>query len=191
MTQQSNIMALKSKAQRGFSNVQIAIGILVGVIVLLGSLSGYQYISQAKVNNEITTLGDLKSATVRYGQFAGLFTPANVTEAILNGQNFFNTAGLVVTGAAATPTITNQWGGTVTVAVGTANVAGDAIAFTFSNVPGDACRQLGTRVDNVAAVVSINAVNTKAAGAPTNVGTVTTQCAAGGAANTLVYTMTR
>lgn len=191
MTQQSNIMALKSKAQRGFSNVQIAIGILVGVIVLLGSLSGYQYISQAKVNNEITTLGDLKSATVRYGQFAGLFTAANVTEAILNGQNFFNTAGLVVTGAPAAPVITNQWGGTVTVGVGTANVAGDAIDFTFSNVPGDACRQLGTRVDNVAAVVSINAGNTKAAGAQTNVGTVTTQCATPGDANTIIYTMTR
>lgn len=191
MTQQSNIMALKSKAQRGFSNVQIAIGILVGVIVLLGSLSGYQYISQAKVNNEITTLGDLKSATVRYGQFAGLFTAANVTAAILNGQNFFNTAGLVVTGAPAAPVITNQWGGAVAVGVGAANVAGDAIDFNFSNVPGDACRQLGTRVDNVAAVVSINNVITKAAAVPTNVGTVTVQCAAGGDANVIVYTMTR
>jgi hypothetical protein len=191
MTQQSKIRALKSKAQRGFSNVQIAIGILVGVIVLLGSLSGYQYISQAKVNNEITTLGDLKSATVRYGQFAGLFTATNVTAAILNGQNFFNTAGLVVTGAAAAPVITNQWGGAVTVGVGTANLLGDAIAFTFTNVPGDACRQLGTRVDNVASVVSINNVDTKAAGAQTNVGTVTTQCAAGGDANTIIYTITR
>lgn len=191
MTQPSKIKVLKLKAQQGFSNVQIAIGILVGVIILLGSLGGYQYITQAKVNNEISILGDLKAATVRYGQFAGVFSATNVTASILNGQNFFSSAGLSVTGTAAAPVVTNQWGGGVTVAVGTANVLGDAIAFTFPNVPGNACRELGTKVDNLAATVSIGGTVTKAVGASSNAGTVTTQCAAGGDSNTIIYTISK
>lgn len=84
-----NALKIKKLSQRGFTNVQIAIGILVGVIILLGSLGGYQYINQAKVNNEISNITDLRSATVRYGQFTGTFTSANVTTPILLGLNFF------------------------------------------------------------------------------------------------------
>jgi PilS N terminal len=189
MTKQSKINALKLSAQRGFSNVQIAIGILVGVIILLGSLGGYQYISQAKVNNEISTLGDLKAATVRYGQFVGVFSATNATAAILNGQNFFNGAGLTVTGTAAAPVVTNQWGGVVTIAVGNGNTAGDSIDFTFPGVPGDACRDLGTKVDNLAAKVTIGGTVTKAVAAATDPAKVTTQCAAGGQNNTIIYTI--
>lgn len=187
MTKQSKINSLKLSAQRGFSNVQIAIGILVGVIILLGSLGGYQYINQAKVNNEITTLGDLKAATVRYGQFAGVFTSTNVTLAILNGQNFFHGGGLVSTTTTDATTISNQWGGSVTASVGTAGSAGDSIDFTFSNVPSAACQELGSKVDNLAAKVSINANVTKAVGAATDLAAVTKHCAAN--SNTIIYTM--
>lgn len=191
MTKKSKINALKLKAQQGFSNVQIAIGILVGVILLLGSLGGYQYITQAKVDNEISILNELKASTVRYGQVAGAFSDTNVTLSILNGQNFFNSAGLVVTGTAAAPAVNNQWSGTVTVAVGTANVAGDAIAFTFTRVPRNACNELGTKVDNLAATVTIGGTTTKAVGAGSNAATVTAQCAAGGESNTIVYTLAK
>jgi outer membrane murein-binding lipoprotein Lpp len=189
MTKQSKINALKLSAQRGFSNVQIAIGILVGVIILLGSLGGYQYINQAKVNNEITTLADLKAATVRYGQFAGLFTSTNVTLAILSGQNFFNGAGLASSGSGTDLVISNQWGGKVTVAVGTAGVAGDSIDFTFTNVPSNACQELGSKVDNLVAKVKIGTTDTKAVGAASNLASVTTACTGGGQANTIIYTM--
>jgi len=191
MTQASKINALKLKAQQGFSNVQIAIGILVGVIMLLGSLGGYQYITQAKVDNEIAILSDLKAATVRYGQFAGVLADANTTASILNGRNFFKGAGLAVTGGADAPTVNNQWGGTVTVAVGTANTLGDAINFTFTNVPSNACRDLGTKVDNLAAKVQINATTTKAVGGRTNPSTVTTKCASDGDSNTITYTLSK
>jgi hypothetical protein len=182
---------IKSTAQRGFSAIQIAIGILVGVIILLGSLGGYQYIMMAKVNNEISTLGDLKAATVRYGQFSGTFTAVNVTSSILNGQNFFTSSGFTVSGTGAAPIINNQWGGLVTAAKATGISADDSIAFTFNGVPNTACRELGTKVDNLAISVSINGTATKAAGAATNPATVTTQCAATADANVIIYTMQR
>jgi hypothetical protein len=79
----------------------------------------------------------------------------------------------------------------VVAAVGTANVAGDAIAFTFTRVPRNACNELGTKVDNLAATVSIGGTVTKAVGASSNAGTVTTQCAAGGESNTIIYTLAK
>jgi hypothetical protein len=188
---QSTRARVKRQVQRGFSNVQIAIGILVGVIILLGSLSGYQYIGQVKVNNEISTLGDLKAATVRYGQFAGQFSATNVTAAILNGQNFYNGAGLSVSGTPAVPVVNNQWGGLVTAAFGTAITAGDSIAFTFTGIPNSACRDLGTKVDNLASSVSINGATTKSVGGASLPASVTTQCAATSDNNTIIYTIAK
>lgn len=181
------------KSQQGFSNVQIAIGILVGVIILLGSLGGFQYVEQAKVNNEVAVITDLKSATVRYAQFAAPFTADNTTDVILNGQNFFRSAGISVTGTAAAPVITNQWGGAVTVAQAQSLNAGDSIDFTFTSVPNSICNDIATKLDNVVARIEINGTETKAVGNPTNPATVTTQCAASviANANTLVYRIQR
>jgi hypothetical protein len=180
----------KNKKQGGFTNVQIAIGILVGVILLLGSLSGYQYINQAKVNNEISTLSDLRTATVRYGQFSGVLTSSNMTTAILNGLNFFTSSGLSVTGSGGTTAVGNQWGGTVVPTVGTINTAGDSIIFTFSGVSTYACKELGTKLDNIASIISINATVTKASGASSNAATVGTACTSGDA-NSMAYTFSR
>ena len=79
---------IKNK-EAGVTNTQVAIVTLVGVILLLGSLGGFQYIGQAKVSNEIATLSDLRAATVRYGQTVGTFTTTNLTVPILAGFNFF------------------------------------------------------------------------------------------------------
>lgn len=175
----SYFQSLKKSAQRGFSNVQIAIGILVGVIILLGSLGGYQYIVQAKVNNEISLITDLRSATVRYGQFTGVFNSTNVTEAILTGLNFFPNGQPV-----------NSFGGTIVPAVGTINTAGDSIQFTFNGISTYACKQIGTMLDNVVSIVSINGTTTKAAGASSLPLSVGTACTAGDG-NVLVYTISR
>lgn len=81
-------------------------------------------------------------------------------------------------------------GGTITPAVGTINNAGDSIAFTFTGVSTYACREVGTKVDNIASVVTINGTTTKAAGGVTNALDVTTACVTGDA-NTMVYTIAR
>lgn len=173
--------------QRGYSNIQIAIGILVTIIALLGALSGYQYIQQAKVNNEISMLTDLKSATIRLGGGRPLFTGTEITVANLSGMNFFQGAGLTVTGA----TVSNQWGGTVTPSVGTISQAGDSLTFTFTGVPTGACRELGTKVDNIAARVEIGGTETKAPGGTTAIGDVVTGCNSATDSNTIAYTFAR
>lgn len=181
------ILSARRKAQQGFSNVQIAIGILVGAIIMLGSLGGYQYIVQAKVNNEVSTISDLRSATLRYGQFAGAFSTTNVTLAILNGQNFFRSSGLTVTGAGTTLAVTNQWGGAVTAT----NSGGNFIDFTFNGVPDEACNEIARQLDNVVSQITINTTVTKAIGAASNLATVTTQCAANANSNTMIYRLQR
>jgi len=165
--------------QRGYTNIQLAIGMIVAVLILLGSIAGYKYIDQAKVNNELSILTDLKSATTRYGQFTGIFTTTNMTTTILTGLNFFPNN-----------STTNQWGGTISAAIGTINTAGDSIDFTFTNVPTYACKEIGTKVDNIASVVTIGSTKTKAAGAATTPLSVTTACATGDN-NTIIYTLSR
>lgn len=189
MTKTQTTSVFKKNQQRGFSNVQIAIGILVGVISLLGSLSGFQFINQAKVTNEINALTDLKSSTMRYGQFVPSFT-GNVSLDTLNEQNFFTASGFTFTGGA-TPSLTNQWGGAVTVAAGTAVVAGDAIDFTFTNVPVAACKELATKVDNFTAKVKIGSAATtidRTTSASTKIGYAKTNCTDPA---TIVYTITK
>ena len=176
--------------EAGVTNTQVAIVTLVGVILLLGSLGGFQYIGQAKVSNEIATLSDLRAATVRYGQFAGTFTSTNVTVPILAGFNFFASSGLSVSGTGTTTAVANQWGGTVTVAVGTNATAGDAIDYTFSGVSTAACRELGTKVDNIVSKVTIGSTVTKAVGGASNSATVVTACASGDN-NSMTYTIAR
>ena len=176
--------------EAGVTNTQVAIVVLVGVILLLGALGGYQYISQAKVNNEISMLSDMKAATVRYGQFAGTFNKDGTDLATLHGLNFFAGAGLTVTGAGATLQVGNQWGGTVVPAVGNVVAAGDSIAYTFTGVSTYACKELGTKVDTIASKVSINGEATKLAGAHTLAADVVANCAAGDN-NTMLYTIAR
>lgn len=179
------------KNQQGFSNVQIAIGILVSVIILLGSLGGFQYVEQAKVNNEVSVITDLKAATVRYGQFAAPFTAANVTGPILNGQNFFRSSGISVTGTAAAPVMTNQWGGPVTVTPGESVNPGDSIDFTFNSVPNNICNEIATKLDSIVENIDVNGTVTKAVGNPTDPLAVTTACAVGNDENIIIYTIKR
>lgn len=178
------------KNQQGFSNVQIAIGILVSVIILLGSLGGFQYVEQAKVNNEVSVITDLKAATVRYGQFAAPFTDVNVNESILNGQNFFRSSGISVTGTAEALVMTNQWGGPVTVAFGTSVNPGDSIDFAFVSVPNSICNDIATKLDTIVEQIKIGDVVTKVVGNPTNPLAVTTACA-GDNNNIIIYTIKR
>ena len=175
--------------EAGVTNIQVAIVTLVGVVLLLGALGGFRFVTQAKVSNEMTTLADLRAAVVRYGQFTGTFTTANTTVPILAGFNAFASSTLTITTNAQATTVTNQWGGTVTSDVGTNNAVGDAIAFTFNGVPKAACRELGTQVDNIAAKVVINATTTKNTGAATDGSSVNTACNTD--SNTMIYHLAR
>lgn len=179
----------KLKSQAGNAAVQTAITLMVGVILLIGTVGAYKYIGQAKIGNEINELSDIKNATVRYGQSVGLFTSTNATIAVLTGLNFFPSHNVTSSGTASA-TVSNQWGGTVTPAVGTINTAGDSLVFTYTGITTDACRELVTKLDNVASVITVGATTTKAAGASTVASTAIAACAAGDNL-TMSYTFAR
>jgi hypothetical protein len=178
--------------QKGFNNVQIAVGILVAVVTMLGSLGSYVYVSQAKVNNEISELNDLQSNTVRYGAaISSAFTSSNMTLAILSGINFFPSSR--VSGSSTTPVVSNQWGGAITVAVGTINSSGDSIAFSYTGVPDYACKEIATKVDNIASIITVNSVVVKSNGSASSAATVGTACGSTGNTNnnTMIYTISK
>lgn len=179
------IQKRRIEAQKGVSNVQIAIGVLVAVVALLGAVGGYIYVNSAKVNNEIQVLSDIKANTVKFGQSVGTFTADNSAIGTLIGLAFFNNPLLATTAT----TVTDQWGGAVTVAPGTTNTAGDSLTFTFAGIPSHACAELALRVDAIATTVSVNGTSTKSVGVASNPATVATKCAA--AVNSIAYTFSR
>jgi hypothetical protein len=87
--------------------------------------------------------------------------------------------------------VTNEWGGRVTVAVGTVNTAGDSIVFTRTAYPEVGCTLVGTSLDDLAERVVIGATTTKTPGARSNVAAVNTACRAGGNNTTMVVTIAK
>jgi nitrate/nitrite transporter NarK len=84
-------------------------------------------------------------------------------------------------------TITDRWGGAVTVASGTLKVAGDSVILTYNNVPQAECTQIVPGVANSVRVITIGGTSVKADGQAVNLTTVGSQCAAGSTANTITY----
>ncbi len=189
----------RPSTQRGITTVQIAIGILVSIIALVGSFGGFQYVAQAKVNTDINILADLKTSTVRYGSTlgpGGFIATTNVTMAQLNNLGFFALTGLTV---ASDASVKNQYNGAVAVAVA-ANTdiepGTEGLNFTFSGLPSAACRDIASRIDNIAHSIKAGikaggAVFVKTRGAAVDAVATATNCAGTGNVNELVVTFSR
>jgi hypothetical protein len=182
------------KNQAGYTNVQIAIGVLVSVIAVLGAISGFTYLNQAKVNNEIALIGDVRANTSKFISTQGLGVTTTPAIATLANLGFFPT-NLVTNIGLSTATVANQWGGTINVTSARgdgvavdATHPSDSIAYTFTNVPDAACRILGVSLDSVVSGLKIGANTIKTSLAPTSSpALVGTSCT--GNANSLVYTI--
>ena len=97
---------------------------------------------------EPAELADFKANVASFGSRVGLFTATNAgLEALIN-QNFFPAS--MVSGTAPNRIVTNQWGGSYTVAIGTISNAGDALVLTSGAIPAFACTELGTSLNQVA-----------------------------------------
>ena len=198
LTQSHRLLSLGVKsrslsAQKGYTNIQLAIGILVSVVAVLGAIGGFTYVTQAKVNNQLNYLSDLKASTGRLFLQLGAASASAQTLAQLAAFGFFpaNTV-TTTTGTGGGTTVTNQWGGAIQVATGTAGVAGDSLNFTFTGVPADACVAIGLGVDSIADVVKIDGVTTKAYGASSVAATVlgNTACSSAQATgHTFIFTI--
>ena len=149
--------------QRGVSLVQLSFIIGIGAILLIFAATyGPRFFTKSKVQNEVSALADFRSNVVTLGSRVGLFTATNASREALINQNFWPMT--MVSGTAPNRVVTNQWGGNYTVAVGTVVTAGDSIALTTTGIPAQACTELGTSLDGVANVITINGTNFQATG---------------------------
>lgn len=175
----------RTKKQGGYIQ-GLVIVIVVLAIVGIGILTiGYNKIFQSKVQNEVLLVSDWATNTKAYGAQVGLFTAANAGLPALVGRGFFapNTVG----GTLIAPTVMNQFKGGVTVAIGTINVAGDALRFTTTTVPDRECKLIATSLDSAVYGLTVNAVQTK--WPPTAIVTTpaTVDAACTGGNNSLTY----
>ena len=186
----------RKQAQRGITTVQVAIGILVSVIALVGSFAGFQYVQQAKVNTDVAAMADLKAATMRYGSVLGTngFHTGNSSLPQLISMGFFGSSAFSVSGTTA---VLNQYQGPVSVAI--PNDLGsnfDGLAFIFQGMPATSCRDVAMRIDNLAATIWGGGANSathqiKPLNGTVDPGTAIIACSGTGSTNMLRVTFTR
>lgn len=164
-----------ARDQRGVSFVQLSFIIgIASLLVVAAIIYGPRYFTKAKLQNEVSALTDFRAATASFGSRVGLFTTTNASLEALIGQNFFPMT--MVSGTAPNRVVTNQWGGSYTVAVGTIVNAGDSIVLTSTGIPASACTELGTSLDGVASVIAVNGTTVKTNGAASNPAIVAAAC---------------
>jgi PilS N terminal len=160
--------------QNAYTTVEVAIGVLAGLIILLGSVTAYAYIKDARTNNDLSLLTRLGDATQKYGAANTTFNSTNVSSALLASNNFFPPE-LV---DSANGVIKNQFGGTITPEAGTLATAGDSINFSFTNAPADQCSNLLNAAAAQADFVSVGTAVIKSVDVTYNPNTVGSICSA-------------
>jgi prepilin-type N-terminal cleavage/methylation domain-containing protein len=173
--------------QKGFTLVETIIVILIGGLILAGIASGVnKAMGGQRSNSEISHVQSMSTAVKKI--YAGRATYNGLSNTVARQMNavpgeFFG---------AAAGDITNRWGGTVTVApVALSGINDAGFTMTVTNVPEFECKEVIPALDSVTLSVTVGGNSVKAVNASTDISSLATECAAGGGANTLVYTFTR
>jgi len=172
------------KHQAGFTLVELGIVVAIAAVIIgIGLAVVPSIVSSIRANGEVSDLPTL-STKIRtawanqptYGTSGTSIT----TEAI--SLNVFPTARVT-----SSTTVSNRWGGSITVAAGTLNTAGDAQVITETDVPQTECTLVVEGVDQSFPVITVNGTSVKANGASqVTLATVGTACVSG--TNTLAFT---
>lgn len=144
--------------QRGVTNIQIAVGLTVVALALLGGVGMLKYPTSMKAINETGELIDLRASTVNYAtNHSGKFTGFTLATACALG--FFPDGRC--TGTGATTAVANTWGGGVSVAV--VNVIGtdDGLKWTYSGLTSKSCIDQITSLWNSVAKIDVGSTNVK------------------------------
>lgn len=147
-----------SRLQRGITNIQIAMGIAVVGLSIIGGLFLLKYPENQKVKNEVAELMDLRASSVGYatkrgGKYTGL------TLATSCAIGFFPEGRC--TGAAAATAVSNQWGGAVSLTIVDVNGAGTGIEWRYNGLSPRACIDEVTDLWHSAAKIKIGATEVK------------------------------
>ncbi len=173
------------------SPVQIIIGLLISAIVALASIMGLKYVNVAKAQNDIQELTTLSGATAKLATNIGT-SFSGYTEQQLAELNFFPSNR--VSGYSGSYTIYNQWKGKITAAADGVAVAGanDALAFTYTGVPTDACLEIVQGIFSSADKIVVAGTTVKSLATPKlNTANVATACKTGADNVSITYSFTR
>jgi prepilin-type N-terminal cleavage/methylation domain-containing protein len=176
------------KRQSGFTLVELGIVVAIGAVIIgIGLIVVPSLLASTRANGEVAELPAIAT---------------KISRAYANQPNFSTLTHANVVGLQVFPdnqvsgtTVTNRWGGTVTVAsIGATGLvsAHDAFTITSTGVPSDECVQLGQGLERAARVISVTpkggaATSVKADGAKLDLGALGTACKAATSA-TMVYT---
>ncbi len=180
------------KYQAGISNIQIMVSVLIGAILISGSVGMLRTIDQAKVDNDLRDLTDYKKKTRALWAQHGTFADIGLNDLVM--MNFFQQSD--VTGSAPNFVVNNRWGGTVSVSMSGIIYWGDSLRFDYNNVPARACKQLGMGSVESADGVMVNGSwvksNTNAGGTGlANEPTLISLCDSGNGQTTISYFLSR
>jgi PilS N terminal len=169
------------------SLTQTIIGLLIAAIVTIAGVKGMNYVDTAKANGEIQELTELRANTAKLASNIGT-NFSGYTNTTLIPINFFQPSRVSGT------TVYNQWKGTVTAAPDgvSATGANDALSFTYTGVPSNACKEIVQGVFNFAAKIVVGTTTIKSLAVPTlSTANVATACDAGADNVTIAYTFTK
>lgn len=156
------------RQQGGFTLVELAIVIAIIVVAIVGIVAKIQSV---RLTQQVSAEGANLNAIMGKVQstFAGRANYAGVSTALLLAQSGFPTQ--MVNGT----TVTNVWGGGVTVAPGTGNTTVD---IAYAGVPTNACIELVSSASRQYNEVTVGTTATKAGAAVSSLATAQTACSA-------------
>lgn len=177
-----NKVGIIRKQQGGFTLLELMIAAVLLALGIAGIYKGVtDYMSNDRANREMKELPTIITAIQQ--KYAQRQNYAGATTAGLINLGVFPQSW--VSGA----TLQNRWGGTVTVGTATLVSANDALTLTFTQMPQAECADVIPGIEQSVRVVTVGGTSVKANNAQTDMTALGTACAAGGVANTVVYTI--
>lgn len=156
--------------QRGIGLIDAFIWLVIfGAIV--GAILGIRNVAIPKAQGWLE--GSTVSANIQQinSMFSGAPNFSGLSTAAVANTNFFDAKYLAGGG-----TITNRFGGTVTLSVGTINTANDTMIYTETNVNSRACVSLANQMADDADRITISGVIVKAIGGTISPITLSNEC---------------
>lgn len=168
------------KNQGGFTLVELAIVVAIGLLLFLGISKANKVMADSKVTQEIGELKQIAAAVQK--QYANKANYASATMTAIIGMNSIpEERKLTAT------TASNRWGGTLTLAPATVNTTSDSIAMTSTELPKYECTQLISQVENGFTRIDIAGTAVKPAGGVLNETTLSTQCNSASTVTAIYY----
>lgn len=167
------------------------VSVLIGAILISGSMGSLKAIDQAKVDNDLRDLMDYKKKTRNLWAQHGTFDDIGFVNLV--EMNFFQQGDVTATQPYM---VSNRWGGLVNVTKAGLYYAGDSLRFDYNNVPASACKQLGMAAGESADGVMVNGTWVKLTPAAGRTGMVNETslisfCNSGNGYSTISYFLTR